>query len=157
MNTERIWQFEAVPLVGFGPVHLGMSRAEVRRLLPEPVVSFARWQAEPNSTEAFLENAFQANYDAQGQAEYLELSRGGPFTVTYKGVDVFGTPAADIVELFSRDAAQDQSNPEAGYSYFYPSLALSVWRDGLPGDAPDEPELGLYFDTLGLGRPGYDG
>ena len=147
--------FDAVSLVGFGPVHLGMSRNEVRRLLPGPRVSFGRWQAEPDSTEAFLGNAFQVDYDAEGRAGYIELSRGGPFTVTYKGIDVFRTPAAQIEALISQDAAYDQSHPEVGSSYVYPRLALSVWRDDKPEDDPDDRELGLYFDTIGLGQAGY--
>lgn len=147
--------FDVVPLSGIGPVRLGMMRQDVRSALPAPVVSFARWQAEPDSTDAFLGNAFQVDYDASGGVEYIELSRGGPFTVRYKGVSLFDTEAERIIGLVSLDAPYDETDPELGSSYIFPSLAMSLWREDWPGDDSDEPDRGQFFDTVGVGKAGY--
>jgi hypothetical protein len=95
--------FEVVPLVGVGPVHLGMSRSQVHAALGVPL-SDSRGEGSPDDgPDSFFESALQVSYGADGRAEYIEVYRGQPFPVLYGGVDVFATGAEDLVELVVRD------------------------------------------------------
>lgn len=155
--------FDVTPLVGIGPVSLGMDRQRVRQVMGGPFSSFGKTQADAPLTDAFLESAFQVFYDGADRAEFIELSRGGPFAAIYKGVSVFETSAEELVTIVSQDADLDRNRPEQGYSFIFPRLELSLWRQSLPGtedDADeevyeDDEEPGAYFDTVAVGRPGY--
>jgi hypothetical protein len=147
--------FDVVPFVGIGQIRFGMIRQDVRSVLPDPVSSFARWQAAPNSTDAFLDHAFQVDYNAAGEVEYIELSRRGPFDVFYKGTNVFVTEVVQLVDFIFLDAPYDDDDPELGSSYIFPRLALSLWRENVPEDNLDEDDQGQFFDTVGIGKPGY--
>lgn len=142
--------YEVIPLKGVGPVHLGMPQKEVRTVMVEEPITFRKSPDSEGLTDAFNQSTFQVFYDEYGVVEYIELSRSST-PVLYKGTDVFQTTAEEVVELISQDALYDDSDPELGYSYIFPDLAVSVWRPCLPKDDIK----GLYFSTIGVGRKGY--
>lgn len=74
---------------------------------------------------------------------------------SYRGIDVFLTPADEVVSRISRDAPFDPEHPEPGHTYIFPRLDLSLWRPTRPGTA--EGEAGRGFSTIGVGIPGYYG
>jgi hypothetical protein len=85
--------------------------------------------------------------------EYIELSSGAEFRAMYRGMDVFGTRAEDVVDRVATDAPFDSHDQELGYSYIFPDLELSLWRPVLPESA-DDPH-GRQFCTIGIGVKGY--
>src|SRR2546428_7197925 len=115
------------PFVGVGPVRLGMSRDEVRRAMPEPSKPFRKAKTSQLETDAFHQNAFQVFYDGdQPTVEYIELSRGSVVRALYRDLDVFATPADDVVAYIARDSEFDQSDQEIPYSYLFRGLQLSL-------------------------------
>jgi hypothetical protein len=156
-------RFNVVPLVGVGTVYFGMSRQEARNALGVPVLSFQKGPSSTALVDAFLENAFQIFYDEDDTVEYIELSRGGPFTALYQNVPVFETKAEELLEIVSRDTSYDRNRPEQGYTFIFPMIEVSLWRQSLPEDEEDYEEetdeeyekLGTYFDTIGVGASGY--
>jgi hypothetical protein len=74
-------------------------------------------------------------------------------SVVYKGKKVFQIKADDLVHLIAEDAPYDPTDPELGYAYVFPHLALSIWRPVIPENDSD-PE-GQYFSTIGVGKRGY--
>ena len=156
--------FDVTPLVGVGPVRFGMSRQDARDALDVPVLSFKKGPSSTSPTDAFLENAFQVFYDEDNCVEFIELSRGGPFTILYQGTNVFETTAEELLGVVARDMGYDKDRPDQGYSFIFPEVELSLWRQSLPEDEEDDEYVmdgeeyekpGTYFDTIGVGTSGY--
>jgi hypothetical protein len=142
------------PFVGVGPVRLDMTRDEVRRAMPEPSKPFRKGPTSRHETDAFHQNAFQVFYAGEPPtAEYIELSRGSVVRAFYRDLDVFATPADEVVAYISRDAAFDQTDREIPYSYIFRDLQLSLWRPTIP-ESDTDPD-GRYFSTIGIGKRGY--
>jgi hypothetical protein len=142
------------PFIGVGPVRLGMSRDEVRRVMPEPAKLFRKSSTSRHETDAFHESAFQVFYDGDHPTvEYIELSRGWAVRAIYRDLDVFATPADEVVAYISRDSEFDQSDPEIPYSYLFRGIQLSLWRPTIPESDTDTD--GRYFSTIGIGKAGY--
>jgi hypothetical protein len=149
--------YEVIPHVGVGPVRLGMPRDQVRSLMPGPCRPFRKGPDALHETDAFHESGFQVFYGGTAPvAEYIELSRDSGFRALYCGVDVFATPADELVSRVARDAAFDPDDPELGHAYVFPTLDLSLWRPVTPEETPDDPE-GREFSTIGIGTRGYYG
>lgn len=148
--------YEVSPHVGVGPIRLGMSRSLVRSLMPGPRKSFRRASSNPHETDAFHGQGFQVFYGgAEPVVEYIELSRDSGFRALYGGMDIFETPADEVVALISSNAPFDPNDEEIGYSYIFPILDLSLWRPTVP-DSPEDAE-GRQFSTIGVGGKGYYG
>ena len=72
--------YNVMPGLGVGPVRFGMSRAEVRAVLPGEPTSFNKGGQEPYHTDAYHQNGFQISYAGdEPQVDYIELSRGCDF------------------------------------------------------------------------------
>lgn len=171
--------YEVEPHVGVGPVRLGMSRDEVRRIMPGPVDSFRKGPDALYETDGFHNCAFQVFYGGDTPTvEYIELSADAEFSAVYRGMNVFGTEAKDLVAHISRVAEYDATEPEMDYSYIFPELELSLWRPvkpESPEDVEDTPHIerlfpwspmpvtpespegmdGRVFSTIGVGVIGY--
>jgi hypothetical protein len=96
------------PLVGVGSIRFGMSREEVRRVMAEPARPFRNTPKSRHETDAFFQNAFQIFYGGdQPTVEFIELSGGLAVRAFYRELDVFGSPADEVVAFISRDSAFD--------------------------------------------------
>lgn len=87
-----------------------------------------------------------AYFDTQDRVEAVELGRPGTAgdAVTYNGVDVFTTPAADLVTRLRRQMTVHEE--DNGHAFTAPGVLLSFWR---PTTAD------RFFDSVLLARPGY--
>jgi hypothetical protein len=145
--------YKVIPLVGVGPVRLGMTREQVRRAMPGPCEPFRKGRDDEHETDAFHDSSFQVFYGGEGPTvEFIELSSDPGVRALYGGLSVFETPADEVVARIGRDTAFDPSDPELGYSYTFPALELSLWRPVLPVEGNDE---GREFSTIGIGVRGY--
>lgn len=135
-------------------MRLGMSRDEVRQVMSEAAKPFRKSPTSRHETDAFHEGAFQVFYDGdQPMVEYIELSRGSAVRALYRDLDVFATPADEVVAYISRESEFDQNDPEIPYSYLFRGLQLSLWRRTIPESDTDTD--GRYFSTIGIGKKGY--
>ena len=66
--------FEIVPLENVGGISFGMSRADVRKLLGEPLSEFRKTRRSVNTTDNYGE--FHVFYDAANTCEAVELFGG---------------------------------------------------------------------------------
>lgn len=142
------------PFVGVGPVRLGMSRDEVCGAMRQPPRQLRKGAPSGPVIDAFHQCAFQVFYTGeQATVEFIELSRDGDFRAFYRELDVFSTPADEVVAFISRDARYDEAAREFPYSYIFRGLQLSLWRPVVPESNMEN--QGRYFSTIGVGRKGY--
>ncbi len=93
-------------------------------------------------------------FDADDRVEAIEFGRGAETAddaVSYNGLDVFRTPAADLVAELRRHTTVQEK--EDGHSFIAPELLLAFWRPTTP-ETPDD-EDGRFFESALLARPGY--
>jgi hypothetical protein len=146
--------YVVMPLVGVGPVRLGMAREAVLEAMQLPTRSFRKRKSSPHVTDAFHDAGFQVFYAGEKpQVEYIELSRGAGLRALLYELDVFAVPAEEVAETISRQAPYDPKWREFPYAYLFRSLQLSLWRPVLPS-SPSDAE-GRYFSTIGIGVKGY--
>jgi hypothetical protein len=148
---------ELNPPLAAGPLDLAATGDEIiaaMRQFGEPR-AFCRvagdrpgWSVEdPNGL--FL----SAYFGADDRAIAIEIGRptNAVVSVIYDGLDVFQTPAADLVEALSRGT---RILPEEdGHLFTAPDLLLSLWRPTAP-EGPDDDE-GKYFESVLIAKPGY--
>jgi hypothetical protein len=76
---------------------------------------------------------------------------GGDVTVMLWDIDMFATPADDILrQLRDRGITVDDSDPERP---FCPDVTLGLNREGGPGAGPDG--IGRYVESVVVAAPGY--
>ncbi len=95
----------------------------------------------------------RCHLDGHGDVGAIEFGRptNDADTVRYQGIDLFGTPADELVAaLRARTTVIEE---EQGYAFVAPDLLLSCWRASTPKDADDVD--GRFFDAVLLARPGY--
>jgi hypothetical protein len=140
--------FEVEPLEGVGEVKLGMKRTEVRKIMQDtPQTTGSREQVE-----SYLGGGFQVFYAKDETVEFIELLRDSGFAAQAKGVNVFETPATDVLTAITHHSEYNPDDPEVGYSYVFPDLELSLWRPNIPDEEDHE---GEFFSTIGIGVQGY--
>ena len=146
--------FEVVPLVGVGPVRLGMTRDEARAAIGVAVTPFAKVPDAVWRTDAFHGAAFQVFYSGDRPiVDFIELSAGSGVEAVLSGLTVFATPADEVIAQVSARSPFDANDRELGFSYVFPQLELAFWRPVIP-ESPDDPD-GRCFATVGIGAPGY--
>ncbi len=92
--------------------------------------------------------------DADDRVEAIELGRPDDNTgdaVTYNDLDVFTTPAADLVTQLRRRTTVHEA--EDGHAFTAPDLLLTFWRPTTPESPADEDAH--FFASVLLARPGY--
>lgn len=144
--------FELVPLKGAGVLRIGMTRREVRDAMAEPPKSFSKTNDAVQPTDGFYDLCVQVFYDANGLAEYIELSRDSCIVAELGGIPIFDIPASELLKLLGREADYDSDSEEDPTDVVFPDLAMSLWRPG--GNEPDD-DGSKYFRTVGIGRVGY--
>ena len=130
--------YDVSPGVGIGPVKLGASPDDVRAVMGSVPRRFMKTPKSEHATEAW--HTLHVYYrGSPPTVEFIELGKSSEFRVRYKGVDVFGTRASDLIALVSADTPYDPRDRELGYSYVFPAIELSLWRSVVPesDDADD--------------------
>jgi hypothetical protein len=94
-------------------------------------------------------------FDADDRLAAIEFGRpqDNDDAVTYDGLNVFTTPAADLVAVLRQRTTIDEEEEEDGHTFTASSLLLSLWRPVTP-QAPDDQE-GRFFGSVLIARPGY--
>ena len=155
------------PLAGVGPVRLGMTRDEVRKaMLPGVPEPFWKTPFCKHPADAFHAGAFQVFYVGESteapRVEYIRLSRCGDFQARFMELDIFGTPAEELLAALGRVHHFEGGDAAAPCDVIFPGLEMSLGRPGAPGLAGGGDQAGRagrdegrYFSTAGISIRGY--
>lgn len=147
-------QLDLRPLAGVGPVQLGASLTEAQAVLSAlegfvPPNPLRPRQAGSASFESGLSIALHT--DRSEGVIAIEVYGSGIDHVTFDGLDVFMTPAEQVIEeLASRTVLRLE---EGGRTVILEENSMSLWRATLP-EGPDD-EDGRYFESVLVARAGY--
>ncbi len=141
-----------IPLKSAGPVKLGLTKEEILKTVGIPS------DRHPEKAYYQYDNIFfSISYDQNNRVQYIEYSTptGNKSKVLLNGIDIFGTPADDLIVQISTQLGSeyDKEEMEMPYCYIFPDLELSFWRSAVPESKEDEE--GKYFMTVGIGVKGY--
>ncbi len=144
--------FDIIPLKSAGQVNLGLTKDEILHTIGKPSDRL------PEKDCYQYDNIFFCIcYDQNDRVEYIEYSTptDNKTKVLFHGIDIFGTPADDLINQITTQLGYeyDKDEREIPYCYIFPDLELSFWRPVLPDDKEDED--GKYFMTVGIGVKGY--
>ena len=139
--------YEVEPREGVGPVRLGASRDDVRAAVSDPPESFQKGAHELYEVDAFDRLGLHVHYGGDSPAvEFIEAFPVNGVRFALGGVDLFGSPAAEVVAgLAGRYAVAEE---EEGCSFVVPELDIALWRE-----SPDDET----FESAGVGESGYFG
>jgi hypothetical protein len=145
------------PPIEAAGIHLGARRSEAHRhclALGEPS-EFRRSNEASSSLIVTRRSGLSivVYFDAGDSVAAIEFGRPrhGDDVVVYRGVDVFGTPADELVETLSDHDRIEVA--EQGHSFTAPDLLLALWRPVVP-EGPEDDD-GRYFESVLIARPGY--
>lgn len=105
-------EFDALPLVGVGPVNFGMSRREVRRVLAD-LGQRKALKRGPN-TDCFFKNAFQVHYSSDDAVEFIETASESLFRVLFHGQCLHELIADEAVKFVSKFGEYDRTTANSG-------------------------------------------
>lgn len=147
---------EAVPPERVGPVRIGMmvgQAEEAMRRDGAEIVGEA--DGLQRGTAAYADwLSLHAHPGPGDRVEAVEVFRGiGPARVQYDGIDLFGSPAAEVMRLLGERRSLEEE--EGGCSVTAPELLLALWRPFV-ADSPEDAE-GYFFQSALVARPGYYG
>ncbi|MFJ2774399.1 hypothetical protein [Streptomyces sp. NPDC087300] len=148
--------FELVPPIGIGSLVIGMSREAANSALESLRDMRELAAADRAGQHIFRPSGLMISIGCmRNRLESVELGRPSASSdvVLFRGIDVFGLPAREVVSRMAEITAiePDEDDPA---SFVARDLLLSFWR---PFEADDEPEdeQGYYFSSVLLARPGY--
>ncbi len=144
--------FAIEPHRGIGPISFGMSRKDVSKAMAR--VGGGRPDARNEQTDCYFGAAFQVSFGDGGRADFIEAASSIDAVVLLNGLDVFDTPARQLLAFVSRldEAAPELSEPPD--SYIFPGLILSVWGRDKQYDHRGGQKRAV-FAAVGVGAESY--
>lgn len=95
-------------------------------------------------------------FNPDNRMEAIEFGRpdSKDDAVTCDGLDVFTTPAADLVtQLREHTSVHQEEEGGDGHAFTAPNLLLSLWQPVTP-ESPDDQE-GRFFESILIATPDY--
>lgn len=132
-----------------------MTERDVLALLGEPEGRHADWLGV-GETLYLHESTFQVAFGGDGRVGDIQLCARGPVSAQWRGVELLRTPAEEVISNLS--LLGEGTYEEDGYSYCFPGIRLSFWRQCLPGEEADDDEQyrgGRFWDTVNTWHADY--
>ncbi|MET8102794.1 hypothetical protein ABZV29_41255 [Streptomyces sp. NPDC005236] len=140
--------FGLAPPIGVGPLRIGMTRQSANTALDSLRDLSAVSESDRPGQHIFRPSGLMISiHCTRDLLEAVELGRPSSQTdrVIFRGLDVFATPARELVQRMGEYTAIE-ADPEDPASFIAPDLLLSFWRPFAADDQPEE-EQGHFFNS----------
>jgi len=107
-----------------GPIKLGASRQEIRRVLEEHGIAF---KLSRKTIVFFCDASISVEYK-EDTAGFIGVSFHSSYKCTYHGVNVFDTPAEEIFSLMAASEGNGSIHKFDDCGYVFPKQILSLWE-----------------------------
>jgi hypothetical protein len=144
------------PPHGVGPLRLGMTSDEARAALETlgPLEPTTYGELAVHLTSGL---GFSVGFGVgatRDRVDAIEVWRPHEQDVVrYRGVDIFGLPALEVVRRLRGHIDLVQNENDDGFTAR--DVYLAMWRPFAADDDPDETQ-GHFFQSVLVARPGYD-
>ncbi len=143
-------EFELVPHVGIGPLHLGMTVAEADAAIGAFAGAGAR--TSHGSVHYLFDAALQFEVNESGRIQFIGLANHPQILCRYRGQDVFDIPAP---ELFALIAAHEKSKHHyRSAEYLFPDQIITLYEADEQYDQKGN-ESRPIWGQVGLGNDEY--
>lgn len=146
------FDFTIEPHVGVGPVRFGMSRDEVRDEMDR--IGERRPIRKGAETTCYFGASFQVSFGDAGLVDFIELASSIDAEVGFAGIDLFDTPADELLAVVGRLDAFDPKLSRPPQSYIFPTLIMSLWGRDKQYDHR-RGQTRPMFAAVGVGGPSY--
>lgn len=137
-------KFIIEPFIGIGIYKLGMG---FNQLSKDFIYKFVNDKGDYK--EVFDKTNYILLCFNNDSLTYIELNNINGNIAQFQTLNIFTTPACDVVDKLTKNYNYSKRDPEIPYSYIFPEIQLSLWRPVIEG------EEGKYFQTVGIGVKGY--
>jgi len=143
------------PLIGVNEIKLGQKKVSNNDFLGKADSYVQR--GKDWYSELYWNGQLTIQYNNNDIITHIGLRDLGSLNakVTLYGLDVFETLSNVLIETITQTSKTnfDVSDKEIPYSYKFPKLAMTLWREYLPSDIDEEDEKNRYerFEYIGIG------
>lgn len=148
--------FDLAPPTGVGPLRIGMTWQSANAALDSLRDLSAVSASDRPGQHVFRPSGLMISiHCTRDMLEAIELGRPSTQTdrVVFRGLDVFALPARELVQRMGEYTSIEADTDDPA-SFVASDLLLSFWRPFAADDEPEE-ELGYFFSSVLLARPGY--
>ncbi|TLU66923.1 hypothetical protein FE810_05300 [Thalassotalea litorea] len=111
-------EFLITPLIGIGPIKLGMLRDEIKEVLND------FFDSTRGDIDYYFNGNLQVEFD-ESRASFIGIAFDNSYTVFFEGVNVFDIDAVELFSLIaSKESDRHRFNPS---EYVFPEQILSLW------------------------------
>ena len=144
-RTEDV-SYAIMSYVGVGPLRLGMTRADIHRLLGEEATSFRRAPTiipDEIPQDRYANRGIFIDYSPLGLCRSIEFA--GPAAPSWRGEPLLGRPYREVRALFT---VWDPALKEDGAGFTSLELGIGVYAP-VAKDHPDDPVEGVIVFEKG--------
>lgn len=148
MKTDK-FIIQVKPGISIGELKIGMSKSEVDKLTENSPFFF--------KVEYEDDNCSFIDLFSSAQIEFISL---------FEEIDLFSTKVSTLIPLLDKISPYDRENSD-GYSYYFPKIGLTFWRDmdltdenmqeewfkEMSLENQEDTAKHLYFESVGVSSP----
>lgn len=146
----NLHQFDLVPHVGLGPLHLGMTVAEADAAIG--TLPGAGTRSSRGSLHYFFDAALQFELGKSGRIQFIGLADHPQILCRYRGQDVFDIPAPDLFALIA--SQEKQTHKYRSAEYVFPDQIVTLYEADEQYDRKGN-ESRPIWGQVGLGNAEY--
>ncbi|CAM1342154.1 hypothetical protein [Tenacibaculum amylolyticum] len=163
-------KFNIQPHIGAGELKFKMTSKQVIKTLGTPqliieksTINYGNFSIEEPMKMTYFDNELQITFD-NNKVDFIEFygKNAEHLEVLLDTLYIFKIPAVELLIKITEltRSKYDVTNEEIPYSYIFPTIDLSLWRQVIPeldenNENIADSDEGKFFWSIGIGTKGY--
>jgi hypothetical protein len=141
-----------IPRRSIGPINLGASRREVKRILEEFGLPLKVSQA---TLDYYCNGSIQVEFEKDDTVRFIGISFNASYVCTYKGINVFDVSAEELFNFVAAGEKEPDKHVLDLYGYVFPDQILTLWDADFQYDYLGVEEFRTIYAQVGIGDDRY--